>query len=82
MMGYGNSGWGIIPMVVFWILTISAAVWLLSLLFPRQLGDSGSGDETAEPSPTEAALDILERRYARGELSSAEYEKMRGDLSE
>lgn len=72
MMDWGwpthSLGW--IAMLLFWGLAIvgivAAARWLLS---------RGSGD-----SATESALDILKKRYARGEIAREEYERMKRDL--
>jgi putative membrane protein len=81
MMGLGFGGLGMISMVIFWIVIVALAVWLLSRLFPRGIDESTlRGDDAA--GSTESALDILERRYARGEISRGEYEEVRRDLSE
>jgi uncharacterized membrane protein len=48
---------------------------LVSLLFPTAKGQS-DGDKQASPS----AKEILKARYARGELSSEEFQKMRHTL--
>ena len=62
-----------IGMLLFWGLLIGGAFWLVRLLFdnkPRQLtGDARSPHE------------ILEQRYARGEISKAEYDQILTDLS-
>jgi putative membrane protein len=71
-MGFGTLGF--LFMAVFWIVIIAAAVWLLGYLFPRK--------DTTQPSGSanETAVDILEKRYARGELSREEFKGMRQDL--
>ena len=77
MMGFGFGGLGLFLMLVFWVVIIALAVWLLSNLFPRARGASSSpfvarhGDSSASP------LEILKQRHARGEISTAEYEEMR-----
>jgi putative membrane protein len=72
MMGIG--GWvGFILMIVFWTLLIFAlALWIKSLL--RQ---AGTGSAPREP---ESALEILKKRYARGEINKQEFEEKRKDL--
>lgn len=60
-------------MLLFWGLLIAGAYWLVRLLFdnkPRQFAGSGQ-------SPRE----ILDQRYARGEISKAEYDQILGDLA-
>lgn len=77
MGGYFNPLWGIL-MVVFWVLVIGGvallAIWLLR----------SSGTTTALIGPTgraeEAPVEILKRRYAKGEITKEQYEQMRKDL--
>jgi putative membrane protein len=74
--GMGFGGFGFLLMAVFWIVIIAAALWLLGNLFPKN-------SHSQLPSSTgESAVDILKRRYARGEISKAEYETMRHDLEQ
>jgi putative membrane protein len=73
-MGDGWGWWmvmGWIWMVVFWGLIIWGVFALASRL--------GRGESAAEREPS--ALEILERRYARGELSHEEFEEMRRRLT-
>ncbi len=77
MWPYGHDwgwGWGwamVISMVVFWALLIAAFVYAVSAL-----GRTGRG----WGGPPESAREILDRRYARGELTREQYEQMRQDL--
>jgi putative membrane protein len=82
MMGFGFGGFGMIPMVIFWIFIVALAVWLLSYLFPRRMDNAARRGEDGNGGSTESALDILERRYARGEMSRDEYTEVRRDLGE
>ncbi len=73
-MGDGWGWWmvmGWVWMVVFWGLII----WGIYALVTRL--DRGERAPGREP----AALEILERRYARGELSHDEFEEMRQRLT-
>lgn len=83
-MGYG--GWGMLFMAILWIGFIALGIWLLARLFPgvrhgaprsstRREGARAAG------SSQDTALQILQRRYARGELTKEEFETMRHDLS-
>ena len=81
MMGYG-SGWGgmgmggMIGMIVFWLLLLGAIVWAVSRLLPgRQVrqGPSASAQETPE--------EILDRRFARGEIDLEAYQMQRAALA-
>jgi putative membrane protein len=62
-----------IVMVVFWVLVIVGIVYAISAL-------SRGGGRWGGP-PTESPLDILDRRYARGEITREQYQQMREDLT-
>ena len=76
--GYmGGFGW--IFMVVFWGLVIWAIVSLMRGNFGNGHGcghDHDDGSREKDKSP----LDILKKRYARGEITNAQFEKMKKDL--
>ena len=80
MMGFGFGGLGFILMLFFWVAIIGLAVWLLSSLFPRAKGTSSTLCAAQRSAPSESPLEILKQRYARGEVSRAEYEGVRRDL--
>ena len=80
MMGFGFGGFGILFMLVFWVGIIALGVWLLSSLFPRAAGPAPSQNTWQREAAPESALEILQRRYARGEISRGEYEQMRQEL--
>jgi len=71
--GMGFGLFGFLLMILFWGAIIALGVWLVGNLFPK----AGS---TAGSQAGESALEILKRRYARGELTREEYEAMRHDL--
>jgi putative membrane protein len=83
-MGYG--GWGMLFMGLLWIGFIALGIWFLARLFPgvrhgtpgRAARNEGAHGTVAN---TDTAIEILRRRYARGELSKEEYETMRHDLT-
>jgi len=62
-------GLGLLFMVLFWVLVISGVVYLVRWLMSQ--GIAGR---------PESSLDILKKRYARGEISKQEFEDMRRDL--
>jgi putative membrane protein len=82
MMGFGFGGFGMVYMLIFWIVIIGIAVWLLSRLFPAGANRTAPSDRTRRSDGKESALDILQMRYARGEISQREYEQMRQDITE
>ena len=63
-------GWlGMLTMLLFWVGVITLVVWGLSNLFPAR-------QAMVEPD----ALEILKRRYARGEISHEEFVQAREAL--
>jgi putative membrane protein len=71
--GFDGWGWGwmllgALHMVAVWALVIGA-VWLLFRSFGRARG-----------SDRPNALEILDERYARGEIDRTEYEQRRSDI--
>jgi len=73
-------GFGLIFMLVFWVAIIALAVWLLSSLFPQAKGPPPPPFTAQHSDQSESPLEILKQRYARGEITKAEYEEMRRDL--
>jgi putative membrane protein len=71
-------GLGFIWMLLFWGGLILLAIWLINLLFPSisQIPPANTG------SALFSARDILDQRYARGELSREQYEAMRQTLEQ
>lgn len=76
MMGMGFGLYGLLFMLLAWGLMIALAVWLISALFPRT--DEGS---TSSLDESLSASEILDRRYARGEINREQYELMKQDLA-
>jgi len=63
-MGFGGGF-----MWIIWILLIAAVIWLVVIL-------SRQGRSSGEPS----AREILDRRYARGEIDKETYDRMKHEL--
>jgi putative membrane protein len=73
MMGGWGTGWfGMIFMIAFWGLVIFAIVSVVRLLLQRY----GRGGNSIASSNAQA-IEILNERYARGEISREEYEFMK-----
>ncbi|MFH0846524.1 MAG: SHOCT domain-containing protein [Chloroflexota bacterium] len=75
---FGGGGWGMMGgygwmwfmplyMIVFWGLVIWGVVSLI-----RGLG--------GEPTESDSAMELLKRRYARGEIGKEEFEAKKKDL--
>jgi putative membrane protein len=76
--GWGGLIFGAVLTIAFWGVLVMLAV----LLF-RALNGPRGRHETVQIPPvgqSKNALDILKERYARGEISKEEYERMREDI--
>jgi len=75
MMGYGPMAgfggfWPFFGLhMLVWVALIVLAIWGIARLFPTQRGRS-----------TDAAQEILRRRYASGEINQEEYEQAKRAL--
>ncbi len=75
MTGFGMGFGGGLVMVLFWVVLIVGAVWLVRNAF-----------STGQPSPVSSARsepsadEILKQRYARGEITKEQFEQIRRDL--
>ncbi len=67
---YG-MGFGWLFMIIFWGLVI-LGVFFIVMSISGRIGTGQKG---------ESALDILEKRYAKGEITGEEFEKMKSDLT-
>ncbi len=66
--------------VIFWIVAIGLIVWAISRIFVnRQSFQQGTPPMPQMGGPT--AMEILQQRYARGEIDATTYEQMRERLS-
>lgn len=83
-MGWWHHGWGIggwesiliggVMMLLFW-------GGLFALVFFGIRAATGTG-RRQEAEPTDQALSILAERFAKGEITSEEYQEMRRVLQE
>ncbi len=72
-VGWGWIGLGVVHMLLFWALII-----LLIAALVRWL--STPADDGVPPRQSASALDILNERYARGEIDREEYQAKKRDL--
>ena len=73
MMGFGF--FGLVLMLLFWGVLIGLAVWAVGALFPTPSRLTGGTTHNL------TAHQIVDLRYARGELSREQYDLMKQDLS-
>ncbi|MEO9256616.1 MAG: SHOCT domain-containing protein [Tepidiformaceae bacterium] len=72
MNGWGWGGWLAMSvlMVLFWGGVVTAGIWLLRSASTHSHAPSGA-----------SALDIARERYARGEISDEEFQRIKAGLS-
>ena len=59
---------------IFWIVIIGAVIWLI-------ISQSGKNRYQNQINPhLESPLDIIKKRYAKGEISKEQFEEMKKDL--
>lgn len=77
MMGFGMGfgGLGILLMVLFWVGLIALSTWVVKSIF------QGTGNTRNENGGSQTkAKEILDKRYARGEITREQYELMKQDI--
>lgn len=77
--GWGGTGWMMTFGGLFWLillaLCVAGAMWLFDAA--RRRGDGREVPMAENKHPT---LEILEQRYARGEINREEYLEKKGDM--
>ena len=68
--GFMGGGIGFLTMIIFWAAIIVGLVALIKWLIQESKGGAGG----------KSAIDILKERYAKGEISAEEFEKMKKNL--
>lgn len=68
MAGYGMGG---LFMGILFIIVIIVVIYLVVRVLSRNLSESGAG---------ETPLDILKKRYAKGEISKEDFDRMKDEL--
>jgi len=73
-MGFGLVG--LLLMVLFWIGLIALAVWIVRSIF-----SSVQQDSTPPVEAERNARNILDKRFARGEITHEQYDLMKQDIT-
>jgi putative membrane protein len=71
--GFGFGILGIILSIAFWVLIIAGIVALIRYLRSPRTYEK-------PPRPEKTPLEVLKERYAKGEISKEEFERMKKDL--
>jgi putative membrane protein len=77
MYGHNQMMWGIGAwwMAIFWVLVIIGIFFLV-----KWLVEQGKGNRN-KAIGEDSALEILKKRYARGEIDQKEFEQKKKDLT-
>lgn len=71
--GHMGGGWGATVMIALWIIVIAAVVFAIVRIT--------KGAAQSEPG-SQSPMDILKRRYARGEISKEEFQERKKELQD
>ncbi len=75
-LGMGLGVFGLVLMILLWVGLIALAVWLVRALFPSVPPPPASPSDRIM-----STREILDRRFARGEINREEYDMMRETIS-
>jgi putative membrane protein len=75
MGGWGMGGFGMIFMLIFWVLVIVGVIFLIRWLAQNtgKKGHSSTGTGSQ-------AMDILKERYVRGDITRDQFETMKKEI--
>ena len=68
---WGHMWWG----WIFWLVILGLLIWLIVSLVSRS-----QDRREIPPQQQESPLDILKKRYARGEITKEEFEEKKKDI--
>ena len=70
----GFFGFGILPFLI-----LLGVIFLIWAIFAHR--DTTDGGENEEVTDEDSALEILKKRYAKGEITKREFEQMKKDIA-
>lgn len=66
---------GLVLLLIFWAGLIALAIWMVRSLFTNNRRFPGT-----EQGQVQSSSEILDLRYARGEITRQQYELMKSDM--
>ncbi|MEW6108837.1 MAG: SHOCT domain-containing protein [Nitrospirota bacterium] len=78
-MQWGDYGWGWgmgfgwFIMMFFWVLVIIGVIYLIKVI-------GGSERKGTTGTTSDSPLDILRKRYAKGEINKEEFDRIKEDI--
>jgi uncharacterized membrane protein len=76
--GMGGGAW--IFMGLFWVVLIAAIIWLAVRLLPSNLRSNATAASARQSAGQESLLDILDSRFASGEIDIETHQPQRATL--
>jgi len=73
MLNGWGSGYGMIFMGLIWLIFLALLVTLIWFLVQK-------GSDKKKDSDIESPLEIIQKRYARGEIDEEEYRRMKKEI--
>ena len=79
-----NGGWDMMGMMAIWpiFLLVIGVLFVAGVVWAVQLSSRGGSPSVGLRSAGEAPLEILQRRYAGGEITKEQFEEMRRTLGQ
>lgn len=82
MYGYGYGYWGMIIGMVITLVVLGGLVWLIIWAVRRTSNSSNSAYQGGGSASPQTAREILDQRFARGEITREQYQQMKQDLND
>ena len=80
MMAFDLSATSYILMIIIWLLVVGVGIWLLGKLFPGKSNKPADLPHIQKSDAAGSRLQILTKRYVRGEIPKEQFEEMRREL--
>ena len=79
-----SGGWGMMGMMWIWpfFLLVVGVLCVAGIVWAVQLASRGGSQSAGARPASEAPLEILQRRYAGGEVSKEQFDEMRKALAQ
>jgi putative membrane protein len=80
MYGYGYGYWGMIIGTLITLVVLGGLVWLVVWAVRRTSSNPNNADQGGGAARPQTAREILDQRFARGEITREQYQQMKQDL--